>query len=751
MTHGVHHRKGAILRGNVNYAGPAPHGRPARLLGGIAMEFRTKWMSLIAAWCLIGQSGLITHGAEPVKLPTERGDAMIAAYFKQETRKLSEACLSDITTLDQWKAKRSVYHKQLLEMLGLDPLPPKTDMKVTVTGKVEHEKFTVENLHFQPVPGLYVAANLYLPKTQGNNKKPAPAVIYVCGHANAVVDGVRYGNKTSYQHHGAWFAEHGYVCLILDTTQRGEFEGIHHGTYRHKMWWWNCRGYTPAGVEAWTGVRVIDYLQTRKEVDGQRIGVTGRSGGGAYSWWIAALDERIKVAVPVAGITDLQNHVVAGSPDRFHDGVVDGHCDCMFQVNTYRWDYAQVAAMIAPRPLLIENSDKDSIFPLDGVVRIHAKVRKIYRLYDAEKQLGLHITEGPHKDTQELRVGAFSWFNRFLKNQRPLIDSPAVPRFDPKELKVFKTPPEDQKTSTIHEIFTAKAPKADVPANKEQWDRQREQWLNALTNKSFAGWPAAASPIKLKKVFAVKRHGIEFAAYDFSSQDSIQLRLYLAHRAGLDKAQLVVLNVLDDKAWLEWLAMMRAGFATELKDEARVQADAKAFKQNQSMFKETKWAMAYVAPRGVGPGAWNQTLFKQTQIRRRFMLLGQTLDGMRVWDVRQAIAALRDIDSMKNVPLWLQAERHMAGVALYASLYEENITRLDLWHLPYSHRQGPIFLNVSRYLDTPAAVAMAAAKSKIRLYDKDPDSWSYPRAVARKLGWDEKRIQVRLATTDATE
>ena len=146
------------------------------------------------------------------------------------------------------------------------------------------------------------------------------------------------------------------------------------------MWWWLCRGYTPAGVEAWNCVRALDYLETRKEVDANRIGVTGRSGGGAYSWWIAAIDERIKVAVPVAGITDLQNHVV--------DGCVEGHCDCMFIVNTYRWDYPLVAALVAPRPLLISNSDKDTIFPLDGVLRVHEKVRRIYKLYGAEKQPG---------------------------------------------------------------------------------------------------------------------------------------------------------------------------------------------------------------------------------------------------------------------------------------------------------------------------------------------------------------------------
>ena len=163
------------------------------------------------------------------------------------------------------------------------------------------------------------------------------------------------GNKTGYQHHGAWFARHGYICLVLDTIQLGELEGAHHGTKRLGMWWWNSRGYTPAGVEAWNGIRALDYLQSRADVDPELIGMTGRSGGGAYTWYTAALDDRIKVAVPVAGITDLHNHVV--------DGIVKGHCDCMFMVNSYRWDYTKLAALLAPRPLLLSNSDKDTHFP----------------------------------------------------------------------------------------------------------------------------------------------------------------------------------------------------------------------------------------------------------------------------------------------------------------------------------------------------------------------------------------------------
>ena len=83
-------------------------------------------------------------------------------------------------------------------------------------------------MHYQSMPGLYVTANLYRPaKSEGR----LPAILYVCGHANVVKDGVSLGNKTGYQHHGEWFARHGYVCLIIDTVQLGEIRGEHHGTY----------------------------------------------------------------------------------------------------------------------------------------------------------------------------------------------------------------------------------------------------------------------------------------------------------------------------------------------------------------------------------------------------------------------------------------------------------------------------------------------------------------------------------------
>jgi dienelactone hydrolase len=588
-------------------------------------------------------------------------------------------------------------------MLGLNPLPEKTDLKAAVTGRIEHEQFTVENIHFQSRPGLYVTGNVYIPK---DLEKPAPAILYVCGHARVKKDGISYGSKTSYQHHPAWFARHGYVCLIIDTLQLGEIEGIHHGTYRYKMWWWNSRGYTPAGVEAWNCIRALDYLETRKEVDANRFGVTGRSGGGAYSWWISALDERIKVAVPVAGITDLQNHVV--------DGCVEGHCDCMYIVNTYGWDYPLVAALVAPRPLLISNSDKDNIFPLDGVVRLHEKVRNIYRLYDAEKNLGLNITEGPHKDTQELRINAFMWFNRFLKDDNSLIDKPAVPFFEPEQLKVFKELPADEINTQIHETFVPKSQQSLSPQSAEQ----RQALLKTLLEKSFGGWPTQeqAGPLSIRQVFSAERHGICLNAFDFTSQPHVRLRLYLVHRPGIERPDKVVLNVPGQQQWSQWLAGMRVRFADELKDETLPDPNEETLKQLIETLKDTNSAFAYVTPRGIGLTAWNPDERKQTQIRRRFMLLGQTLDGMRVWDVRRAIQTLRQIELLNDVPVVLKGQRIMAGIVLYAWLFEPDIAGLDLWNLPDSHRDGPIFLNVLRYMDIHQALAMAAERTEVRIY-----------------------------------
>lgn len=689
--------------------------------------------------CTIIAGGLAPLTAEdaPVR-DTSRGDAMIARYFSAETKKLASASLSDYDSKEAWEKDRVTHRQHLFEMLGLDPVPEKTPLQSVVTGSVDHDGIVVERVHFQSRPGLYVTGNFYRPKEQSG---PLPAILYVCGHGRVKKGDISYGNKTHYQHHGAWFARNGYVCLTIDTVQLGEIEGIHHGTYRHGRWWWNSRGYTPAGVEAWNCIRSLDYLQSRDEVDRERIGVTGRSGGGAYSWWIAALDDRIKCAVPVAGITNLQNHVV--------DGCVEGHCDCMYMVNTYRWDYAQVAALVAPRPLLISNTDKDRIFPLDGVVDIYSKVRRIYELYGKRDHIGLQITEGPHKDTQELRIHAFHWFNRFLKGEDPLIEDAAVKLFDPEQLRVFEDLPDDERNTSIDETFTATAtlPAADeVRLGNCQAGGYRKQ----LQEKCFRGWPSKQDVGVLQKVgdsaFQSQHDGVHLSVFEFSPQPEIELTLYLLRSSATEpeNLKLTVLNVLDEQGWSEFLATVRAGFASHFEDEQPGDADESAWQSLSQLVKANPWGMAYICPRGIGPTAWDQSERKQTHHRRRFMLLGQTLDGMRVWDVRRTIQALKSVDGYRNVPLWCQAEREMSGIALYAALFEMGrVVRLDLYDLPASHRQGPTFLNVLRETDVPLTVAHAAQRTKVVIYDNEPGNWSYPVSIVARHADLKGGLQIR--------
>src|SRR5688572_1084925 len=464
-------------------------------------------------------------------------DQMLKKYFQEETAQVSAQAFAGVKTLADWTSQRATFREQLFEMAGLSPRPEKTDLKATTTGRVEHDEFTVENVQYQSLPGLYATGNLYLPK---NPKGKVPAILYVCGHANVKEGGISYGAKANYQHHGEWFARHGYVCLTIDTIQLGELEGLHHGTYREGMWWWNARGYTPGGVEAWNSIRALDYLQSRPEVDGEKLGMTGRSGGGAYTWLTAALDERVKVAVPVAGMTDLQNYVV--------DGCVAGHCDCMFIVNTYRWDYPKMAALIAPRPLLISNSDKDRIFPLDGVQRVHRAVASIYELHGASEKLGLLITEGPHKDTQDLQVPAFRWFNRFLKGEEPLIRTPAEKLLSAKQLKVFATLPNDQRTTKIHESFVPMASPA-MPNDNVEWQRQRVTWLQALREKSFAGWPTGSEPLRVLQSSERVEGKVRVTTFEYSSQGAMRLPFVVFSNGDPRAAKSVHLYVPDEQGW----------------------------------------------------------------------------------------------------------------------------------------------------------------------------------------------------------
>src|SRR5438309_4124014 len=126
------------------------------------------------------------------------GDDHLHSYFEFQVAQIARHAREKMQDKAGWLAQRDEYRRQLAEMLGLWPQPPRTPLQPVITGTLDAPQFRVEKVQFQSRPGLYVTADLYLPK---GLKEPAPAILYVCGHSAVKVNGVSYGNKTAFEHH----------------------------------------------------------------------------------------------------------------------------------------------------------------------------------------------------------------------------------------------------------------------------------------------------------------------------------------------------------------------------------------------------------------------------------------------------------------------------------------------------------------------------------------------------------------------
>jgi len=632
-----------------------------------------------------------------------------------------------------------VWRQKVLESLGLWPLPERTDLRPKVTRSFTAGEINVKNIVFESAPGLYVTGNLYIPSA---HKGRLPAVLYVCGHAtevrtekdNGADRRVAYGSKVPYQHHGRWLAEHGFACLTIDTLQLGEIEGLHHGTYREGMWWWQSRGYTPAGVELWNAMRALDYLQTRPEIDPNRLGVTGRSGGGATSWWLASTDERIKAAVPVAGIGDLRAHVIAGEQERFLRGCVTGHCDCMFFHNVGGLDYSHVIAMCAPRAVLLGNSDADPIFPVGGYRRPAEAARHVYKLLGAENKLALMETKGGHTDTQELREGAFRWLNRWLKDDLSAVDQPTRPRLDAKELKVLSEIPKDQRNTTAHEWFVPQA-RHPLPSSNDQ----ASKWLTVsaplvireLREKTFGAWPIRAPSDPPRLIARTHLRGTSLERFDIASEEGIWLPLLIIKGPG--DASRCELRLLDQSEW-DSMGLFQA--------VERGQAPANIQAPQGTV-------VVMLPSRGIGPTRWNdiQPLGNKSSgpfmMERRLALLGETTASGRVWDLVRVAGMLGELPSTAGLETQVVASGDLAACALHAMLFAPTIRSAWLVKPPTSHRNGPAMLHVLRFADLPQVAGMAATIGNrlITLIDSAEKDWDWPLKLVELTGRGTIKVQ----------
>jgi hypothetical protein len=500
-----------------------------------------------------------------------------------------------------------------------------------------------------------------------------------------------------------WFATHGYACLVIDTLQLGEIGAIHHGTYRYNRWWWQARGYTPAGVECWNGIRALDYLQSRPEVDGEKIAVTGISGGGAATFWIAAADDRVKVAVPVSGMGDLIDYV--------GEKVVNGHCDCMFLINTFQWPWTQIAALVAPRPLLFANSGHDTIFPMPGNERIRGRLERLYGLYTnrTDRLFDIAITPGGHEDNPELRLMAYRWINRFLKNDHGPVTEPELPKIDGKDLRVFPDElPAGELNTKIDEIFVPPATNV-IPRNSVEfrtWQREKLAELNRIVFREVRE--------KVPMNAELQPGAADSGAGVLSTEGGISIR-WKSFRGNDRESEYGWMVVLEEEAELaakpDWLTTI-AGDAPVL----------------------------MVSPRGSGPTRWADPA--PYYIQRSLPLLGSTVDSGRVLDVLSAITAV----SKKNptgITKWRLVGRGQAAViAAYAALLDSRVSAVTVVEPAISHREGPIFLNVLRVVDVAEAFGLLAPRS-LSVFTSHPAAFENVQGTYRVAGGDVQIAPLR--------
>jgi hypothetical protein len=350
---------------------------------------------------------------------------MLLNWVEQAVDQAGGRAVAQLTP-DLWPAGRIKVRHYLLESLGLDPLPTRTTTPARFIGRVDRDGYVIERLVLEPRPHFLMPIHLYLPT---DVSFPAPAILYAPGHWM-----INSKTEPDIQAFCIGAAKLGFVVLVFDPIGQGERGASFLDHSRRDLL---LSGLSQEGVMAWESMRAIDYLLTRPEVDGNRIGMTGASGGGLNTLYTCAADDRIAVSVSVCYVTSFarfframrnlnwnnQNDLCNQVPNVIRDSEMAGLC-----------------GLIHPRPLLVINGLQDPQFPVDGAQEVIDQVREIYSQVD-NKRLRLTAIDSDHGYNQEMRQAAYGWFAYWLQgngSDEPLSE-PAMKMElpDSEELKCF--------------------------------------------------------------------------------------------------------------------------------------------------------------------------------------------------------------------------------------------------------------------------------------------------------------------------
>jgi dienelactone hydrolase len=571
------------------------------------------------------------------------------------------------TTLEEWTGQRETLRRRLIASLGLPgdatgPASARGDLQARVTGQIDRSRdgYVIELVEFQSSPGVYVSATLYRPADQTGTR--LPAVFSPHGHWQT-------GKHSRHiQIRSANLARRGYVALVMDTIGHGEraFMG-HRPPAAHALLY---AGASLAGLQVWDNVRALDYLCARPDVDAARIGVTGASGGGNHTMYLAAVDERVAVAVPVCSVELLEVYF------RKSQCV----CETVPDLLTYA-DKPHLLGLIAPRPLLIMNGMRDPGFSTLSARRAFDRVRRIYRLFPGgDDRLALFETNVEHSYDRAMRERAYAWFDRWLRGtsaeaagERTTEAATWVEAEEADTLRVWGplgagSRPQD--AHTLASYYAAIAPpvpasaadagagSAPSPVAPVDADRLRRQ----LVDDAFGGWPER-EPLRVDAVDTMTRDDCAIESLVYWSEPGVPVPALL-------------FRPLPAPA-----TAMPAVLYTSAAGKART-PELRAIHE----VVRTGAAVLAIDYRGQGETAGTGGAQGEQAAVGRGILLHRPLFAGRVWDVLRGVEYLRARPEVDAGRVYVWGEEAAALLALHAAALDEAIAGAACIGLPASYR-----------------------------------------------------------------
>ncbi len=449
--------------------------------------------------------------------PLNRFARMVQEYFVERARNVEQEALQRKAAL-KTKADAEAYVQTVRNKIRVcfGPLPEKTPLNARVTGVVERDAYRIEKIIFESRPGFLVTSNLYLPK---NQTRPLPGVIASCGHSNNGKAG------DTYQSFAQGLARQGYVVLIFDPIGQGERLQYVNEQLKPRMGI-GVEEHNYAGNQqvlvgeafpawrAWDGIRALDYLLTRPEVDQRHIGLTGNSGGGTMTTWLCGLEQRWTMAAPGCFVTTLRRNLENELPQDIEQYVP--------RALALGLDHDDFIAALAPKPVILLSKERD-YFDVRGTEEAYQRLKRLYALLGAEQNIALHTGPTPHGYSQENREAMYRWFNRVTGVSNATTEPQIVLE---KDETLWCTPRGQVAELNSRTIFSFTAAKAKTLAQQRAKlnDSQLAQAVAAVLKlPSITGVPDARI---LRRLTARQYPKREFVTYAVETEPGIQALVY---------------------------------------------------------------------------------------------------------------------------------------------------------------------------------------------------------------------------------